>query len=87
MARPLRFEYPGAVYHVMARGDGGKAVFEEDRDRRDFHRSARDHLRRARVEDSLVGADGEQEAVLKRLEALAASEGISLTEDVLIIIF
>ena len=36
MARPLRFEYPGAVYHVMARGDGGKAVFEEDRDRRDF---------------------------------------------------
>ena len=27
MARPLRFEYEGAVYHVMARGDGGKAVF------------------------------------------------------------
>ena len=27
MARPLRFEYAGAVYHVMARGDGGKAVF------------------------------------------------------------
>ena len=28
MARPLRFQYPGAVYHVMARGDGGKRVFE-----------------------------------------------------------
>ena len=27
MARPLRFEYAGAVYHVMARGDGGKAMF------------------------------------------------------------
>ncbi len=27
MARPLRFEYPGAIYHVMARGDGGKAIF------------------------------------------------------------
>ena len=27
MARPLRFEYAGAVYHVMARGDGGKAIF------------------------------------------------------------
>lgn len=27
MARPLRFVYPGAVYHVMARGDGGKPVF------------------------------------------------------------
>lgn len=31
MARPLRFEYPGAVYHLMARGDGGKLVFT-DRD-------------------------------------------------------
>jgi hypothetical protein len=28
MARPLRFQYPGAVYHVMARGDGGKKIFE-----------------------------------------------------------
>ena len=33
MARPLRFQYPGAVYHVMARGDGGKAVFVTDDDR------------------------------------------------------
>jgi hypothetical protein len=30
MARPLRFQYAGASYHLMARGDGGKAVFEED---------------------------------------------------------
>lgn len=36
MARPLRFQYPGAVYHVMARGDGGKAVFESDDDRKAF---------------------------------------------------
>ncbi|HSP44015.1 MAG TPA: transposase, partial [Luteolibacter sp.] len=33
IARPLRFQYPGAVYHVMARGDGGKAIFETDDDR------------------------------------------------------
>ena len=32
MARPLRFVYPGAVYHVMARGDGGKAIFIEKED-------------------------------------------------------
>jgi putative transposase len=32
MARPLRFEYPGAVYHVMARGDGGRKVFEHEDD-------------------------------------------------------
>jgi putative transposase len=28
MARQPRFEYPEAVYHVMARGDGGKTIFE-----------------------------------------------------------
>jgi len=32
MARALRVEYPGAVYHVMARGDGGKRIFETDED-------------------------------------------------------
>ena len=36
MARPTRFQYPGAVYHVMARGDGGKVVFETDDDRKAF---------------------------------------------------
>ena len=33
MARSLRFQYSGAVYHVVARGDGGKMVFETDDDR------------------------------------------------------
>jgi putative transposase len=33
MARPLRYEAAGAVYHLMARGDGGKPVFEDDKDR------------------------------------------------------
>jgi putative transposase len=36
MARPLRFQYAGASYHVMARGDGGRVVFEEDKDRFNF---------------------------------------------------
>ncbi len=36
MARQLRFEYPGAVYHVMARGDGGKPVFLDDKDAKGF---------------------------------------------------
>lgn len=33
MPRPTRIEYPGAVYHVMARGDGGKNIFDTDDDR------------------------------------------------------
>ncbi len=36
MARPLRFQYQGACYHIMARGDGGKKVFENDEDRKIF---------------------------------------------------
>lgn len=34
MARPLRYEAPGAIYHIIARGDGGKMVFATDPDRR-----------------------------------------------------
>ena len=34
MARPLRIEYPGAVYHVMSRGDRREAIFKDDRDRK-----------------------------------------------------
>jgi hypothetical protein len=36
MARLSSFQYPGAIYYIMARGDGGKEVFETDDDRRSF---------------------------------------------------
>jgi REP element-mobilizing transposase RayT len=36
MARPLRIEFPGAVYHVTARGDGRQAIFRDDADRERF---------------------------------------------------
>ena len=36
MARPWRIEFPGAAYHIMARGNRGNAVFADDRDRRRF---------------------------------------------------
>lgn len=34
MARPLRIEFPGAVYHVTARGDRREPIFVDDEDRR-----------------------------------------------------
>ena len=34
MARPIRVEYPHAVYHVTARGNECKAIYRDDRDRR-----------------------------------------------------
>lgn len=36
MARPIRLEYPGAMYHVMARGNQGHPIFRDDQDRRCF---------------------------------------------------
>jgi hypothetical protein len=33
MARKLRVEYPGAIYHVMNRGDRREAIFRDDSDR------------------------------------------------------
>jgi len=33
MARPLRIEFPGAVYHVTSRGDRREAIFVDDEDR------------------------------------------------------
>ena len=36
MARPLRIEYPGAVYHVTSRGNEKKPVFKDDTDRENF---------------------------------------------------
>jgi putative transposase len=33
MARPLRLEFPGACYHLTARGDRQEPIFEDDADR------------------------------------------------------
>ena len=36
MARPLRIEFPGALYHVTTSGNARADIFLEDRDRHDF---------------------------------------------------
>ena len=36
MARPLRIEYPGAVYHITNRGNDKKSAFKDDQDRETF---------------------------------------------------
>ncbi len=33
MARALRIQYPGAVYHITSRGNARKAIFYDDKDR------------------------------------------------------
>jgi putative transposase len=36
MARPLRLEFPGALYHLTARGNARQTIFQDDTDRQTF---------------------------------------------------
>lgn len=36
MARPLRIEYPGAVYHITSRGNARGRIYKDDKDRETF---------------------------------------------------
>ncbi len=36
MARPLRIEFAGALYHITSRGDGREAIHLDDSDRASF---------------------------------------------------
>ena len=36
MARPLRIEFPGAVYHVTSRGNARQKIYRNDEDRETF---------------------------------------------------
>ncbi len=42
MSRPLRIQYPGAVYHVTCRGNERKAIFRDDQDRKTFLETLKD---------------------------------------------
>ena len=36
MAGKLRIQYPGAIYHVINRGDRREPIFKDDQDRQRF---------------------------------------------------
>jgi REP element-mobilizing transposase RayT len=36
MARPIRIEYPGAIYHVICRGNNRQGIYRDDKDRRRY---------------------------------------------------
>ena len=58
MARKIRIEYAGAAYHVMARGNQGRDIYADDRDRK-FTRAALSTCGRAKnqipINFSLLG--------------------------------
>lgn len=36
MARPIRIQFPGAVYHITSRGNARQSIFKDDYDRKTF---------------------------------------------------
>jgi putative transposase len=50
MARPLRIEYEGAVYHIISRGNRGEHIFEEDRDKQYFIETLRNAVEKYKTD-------------------------------------
>jgi putative transposase len=48
MARPLRIEFPDAVYHITSRGNGRADIYLDERDRESFLQTLGDVCRRMR---------------------------------------
>ena len=59
MARPLRIEFPGAVYHVTSRGDRREATFDDDEDAQGFLAVLRLAGLEARVRSEFCGGQGQ----------------------------
>ena len=49
MARPLRIQYPDAVYHVTARGNERKAIVQDDEDRQRFIQTVADMVEQYQI--------------------------------------
>ena len=49
MARPLRINYPGALYHITARGNERKAIVRDDDDRKRFVQTVAQVVERYRI--------------------------------------
>ena len=45
MARPIRIEYAGALYHITSRGNAREAIFFTDEDRLSFLKILQDQCR------------------------------------------
>ena len=58
MPRQLRIEYPGAIYHVMNRGDQRELIYLDDADRTRFLQNPGRSLSQDRLANSRLLFDG-----------------------------
>jgi len=61
MPRQLRIQYPGAMYHVMSRGNRRQAIFLDDVDRQQFLKTLAAHRPGWLRVDRLLGEHGLQQ--------------------------
>jgi hypothetical protein len=76
MPRKPRLEYPGAIYHVMNRGDRREAIFKDDRDRERFLATAGERVGRSHygAERQETGEARAERLVRTGLQALGWGE-------------
>jgi len=58
MARKLRIQYPGAIYHVMNRGDRREAIFADDADRERLLETLSEAVKVAIADKAAAGGGG-----------------------------
>lgn len=69
MGRPLRIEYPGALYHITSRGNERKNIFVDDADRFRFLEILKDyHDRYSILIHSFVLMDNHYHLILETPE-------------------
>jgi len=61
MPRAMRVEYPGAIYHVMDRGDRREDVFANDVDRQDFLKTLAEACQKTAWQAHAIGPLGRLE--------------------------
>ena len=52
MLHQLRIDYPGAIHHVMRRGDRRQAICEDDVDRQGFSKTFAETVRAKHVDEN-----------------------------------
>jgi REP element-mobilizing transposase RayT len=88
MARPLRIDRPGGWYHVTARGNEGKSIFRDYRDRRHFLELLAEMVSRFAVRlHAFVLMDNHYHLVLEYVENAVREKGNRVAFKLLTMLF
>jgi hypothetical protein len=81
MARKLRLQYPGAIYHLMSRGDRREPVFLEDADRSLFVSTLGEACAKT---DWQVQEEGSTHSLVRFSEEIEKAIGVTSKQSILL---